>query len=103
MFGAELIAGEPIAQTLTTYVQAQTGVVIRDITPILWDSEVKVDLDGTTKQFIYLDVTCEYADGELEITPGIEKLEWVPVTELATYDNVPPSVELFKRLGYIKS
>jgi ADP-ribose pyrophosphatase YjhB (NUDIX family) len=101
IFGAELKAGEPIADTLKVHIRRQVGVDTSIVKELGWDTEVKADLDDVTKQFVYLDVLCKYESGELTITDGIERLEWVAKERLAEYDNVPPSVELFNKLGYL--
>lgn len=101
MFGAELLPGQDIEQTLVAHIEKQTGVVVSVKDQIGWDTEVKHDLDDIEKQFVYLDIICEYVSGELQLSEGIEKLEWVPRDRLTEYDNVPPSVKLFKKLGYI--
>jgi ADP-ribose pyrophosphatase YjhB (NUDIX family) len=103
MFGTELIPGQDIEHALVSHIQKQTGVTVRIKDQIGWDTEVKHDLDGIEKQFVYLDVICEYIDGDLQLSEGIEKLEWVAKDNLAKYDNVPPSVKLFKKLGYIQA
>ncbi len=69
---------------------------------ISWDTEIKHDLDGIEKFFVYLDVLCEYESGELRLSDGIEKLEWLKPEDLKDYDIVPPSRVLFKRLGYME-
>ena len=102
VFGADLVPGSDIEQTLNKHVQEQTGITIRITNQVGWDTEVKHDLDSIEKQFVYLDVVCEYVTGELQLSDGIEKLEWVPKARLAEYDNVPPSVKLFKKLGYME-
>ena len=68
---------------------------------ISWDTEVKNDLDGIEKFFVYLDVECEYGSGEIVVAEGIEKIEWVNPENLSLYDIVPPSRILFEKLGYI--
>lgn len=102
IFGADLIPGQDIELTLQNHIRQQTGVEVRLNHQLSWDSEIKKDIDGVTKQFIYLDTICNYTSGDLRASPGIEKLEWVSISDLANYDNVPPSVKLFKKIGYIK-
>lgn len=101
IFGAELMAGEDIEKTLVAHVQKQAGVTVAFRQRVGWDTEIKNDLDGVRKHFVYLDVICDYVSGEITWGEGIETIEWVPRSKLAEYDNVPPSVELFKQLGYI--
>jgi hypothetical protein len=101
IFGAELVAGQPLDETLRAHILKQAGIETKIARELSWDTEVKADLDGVTKQFVYLDVQCAYVSGELTITEGIEKLEWVPKDKLAQYDVVPPSKILFKKLSYM--
>lgn len=101
IFGAKLVAGQDIEATLQSHVRAQAGIGIQLNKQLGWDTEVKADLDGVVKQFVYLDVSCRYVSGELRPASGIEKLEWVATEDLVHYDNVPPSKKLFKKLGYI--
>lgn len=51
--------------------------------------------------YVYVDYLCGYASGKLVAGKGIEKLEWVPISKLKSYDLVPPSKKLFKRMGYM--
>jgi hypothetical protein len=101
IFGAELVPGQPPDETLRTHILKQTGIATEMVAELDWDMEVKADLDGVTKQFVYLDVRCRYVSGELQLTPGIEKLEWIPKEKLAEHDIVPPSKILFRKLGYM--
>ena len=82
-------------------VRNQAGVEINVAERFSWDTEVKHDLDGVEKQFAYLDILCDYASGDLIMGKGIEKLEFVPVSNLNNYDVVPPSVSVFKKLGWM--
>lgn len=99
-FGSEFIAGEDPSQTFKKYVKNFVGIEITPIRYFFWDTEIKKDHDGTEKQFIYLDLECEYASGEPLVPEDLEKVEWVPIEKLNTIDVVLPSVEMFQRLGY---
>ena len=81
-----------------------TGIDIKLRENLTWDTEIKNDLDGERKQFIYLDSLYDYVGGELKIgeDQNIEKLEWIPIEKLNDYDIVPPSVILYKKLRYLK-
>lgn len=101
LFGAELTPDKTPEEALREIVEMQSGINIRMGKQFSWDTEIKKDLDGVKKNFVYLDVLCEYVDGEPQPGVGIEKIEWVPIYSLSEYDLVPPSVEVFKKLGYI--
>jgi len=101
IFGAELRPGEDIELTLREHIKKQTGIETVLVERLGWDDEVKADLDGVVKHFAYLDVRSHYVSGELTITEGIEKLEWIPKSQLANYDLVTPSRKLFAKLGWL--
>lgn len=101
LFGAELTADESPDDTIKKHIKKQTGIDIAVNKEFSWGTEVKHDLDGIEKMFIYLDVLCDYVSGELVPSASIEQLKWVEIKDLPKYDLVPPSVEVFKKLGYL--
>ena len=102
LFSCEFASGQDAGEMIQTHMSSSVGISVQLTSQFSWDTEVKQDIDGITKQFIYLDVLCEYVSGEPHVPAGAEKIEWVPVAKLADYDNVPPSVALFKKLGYLQ-
>ena len=103
IFGAEAKSDTSPDDLVKAEVFGKAGVLVTVKNKISWDTEVKKDLDGITKFFVYLDVMCEYESGELRAGEGIEQLEWVRPENLDEYDIVPPSRILFEKLGYINS
>jgi hypothetical protein len=101
IFGAEATAYKDPDQAIIEEVQKKSGITVAIRNKISWDTEIKNDLDGVQKFFIYLDVECEYVAGDVQVGEGIEKIEWVSQENLASYDIVPPSRILFKKLGYL--
>ena len=103
-FGGEVTNGIRPEVASQEIVKLQTGINIKLRENLSWDTEIKKDLDGEIKQFIYLDSLYDYVDGELQIgeNQNVEKLEWIPIEKLSEYDIVPPSTILFKKIGYLK-
>lgn len=102
LFGGELTPDITPEEVIIQQLKSQAGIDIRVSERIGWDIEIKHDLDGIEKQFIYLNTICEYIDGDFVLAEGIEKLEWVPIEKLGEYDHVPPSRKLLTKLGYMK-
>ncbi len=102
LFGAEVTPDVDPERAIIAEMLTKTGIAVKVKNKISWDTETKKDLDGIEKFFVYLDVECEYESGELQLSPGIEKLEWIRLEDLGKYDIVPPSKVLFKKLGYIQ-
>lgn len=103
LFGGELKPNKTVEKTIIDELKSKTGIVIKKIKRISWDTEVKKDLDGKEKLFIYLDTISNYDRGALKIKDKlIEELKWVPIKDLGKYDIVPPSRKVFRNLGFIK-
>ena len=101
IFGAEINYKSDIDQAIIQEIKAKSGITTYVKNRSSWDTEIKNDLDGVEKFFIYLDVECEYVRGDIVIGEGIEKIEWVKKEDLSSYEIVPPSRILFRKLGYI--
>lgn len=101
IFGAIATPDTSPDDAIINEVRTKAGIEISVVDKISWDVEVKNDLDGVKKFFVYLDVICEYKSRELTPTADIEKLEWVKPEDLQNYDIVRPSKILFQKLGYI--
>ena len=102
LFSGELNSDRSPETIIREIVEEQAGINIKMIRPLTWDTEIKVDHDGISKNFVYIFAECEYINGELQKGDGIERLEWVETKKLYQYDHVPPSVILFKKLGYLE-
>ncbi len=101
IFGVELSEGADPTESLVNYLKDEIGISVSIEKTIGWGSEIKEDHDGIVKQYVYLDTLCRYLSGEAKIPANCEKVEWVEKGNLSNYDIVPPSVELFKRIGYL--
>jgi hypothetical protein len=101
-FAVEFVPDRDPLVTFKDFIKGFVGVDISPTTHLSWDMETKEDHDGILKQFVYLDAQFEYVSGELIVPEGLEKVEWIPFENLSQLDVVPPSVVLFKKLGYIK-
>ena len=73
IFGGELASNKTPGKIIKETLKKQTGINIKMIKSLGWDTEIKKDLDGETKFFIYLDTMCKYVNGKLKLSKGIEK------------------------------
>ena len=101
IFGAEATSDVDPDEAIINEVRLKSGITVKVTNKISWDTEVKNDLDGIEKFFVYLDVECEYESGDIIVAEGIEKIEWVKPEDLSNYDVVPPSRILFEKLGFL--
>jgi len=102
LFGVEITPGVNLDQALIDEIRMKSGISVKVKKKLSWDTETKNDLDGIKKFFVYLDVECEYVDGDIRVAEGIEKIEWVKPEDFDKYDLVPPSKTLFQSLGYMR-
>jgi hypothetical protein len=101
-FGTEINSEKSNVDTeLCNHIERQTGIKIKVAEHLWWDTETKLDLEGTPTFYVYLHTVAEYVSGELTLSENIEKLEWVNVADISEYDIVPPSKAFLAR--YLKS
>ncbi|MES3031504.1 MAG: hypothetical protein V4697_03805 [Patescibacteria group bacterium] len=99
LFGVEVQEDEQAS--IKNYLKNIVGIEVEVGEIVGQDKEIKADHDGVVKEFEYIDIVCSYKGGEPKLIPGAEKMEWVQKDKLKEYDLVPPSVKLFKKLGYL--
>ena len=100
-FGCDFVSGEEPMTTFVNFIKTFVGINVAPVKYLFWDFETKEDIDGVLKQFIYLDAEFEYVSGEVMVLEGLEKVEWITISQLQNLDIVPPSVKLFKKLQYL--
>ncbi len=101
LFGCERVPNQDDAITLWSYLKIELCIdvdVSKELIPPAF--EIKKDHDGIEKNFIYLNMLCQYLNGTPKVPAGAERVEWIPKSRLKDYDIVPPSVALFKNLNY---
>lgn len=101
LFGGALTTDVSVEDSIKNDLKLKAGIDIKLSKKLSWDTEVKNDVDGIRKFFVYLDVACSYVGGDLVPGDGVERLEWIAKDDLSNYDIVPPSRVLFRKLGYI--
>lgn len=102
LFGGRLEGNGAVVEMLNRELKARWNVTVSITEQLAWDEDQKLDHDGEEKQFIYLDALCELVSGDPEPTNQNEELKWVSLDKLEEYKQAPPSVRLFKKLGYYK-
>lgn len=103
LFGCDRIPDRNDPDTLQDYLKKEIGIDVKIRSELMPPSfEFKQDKDRIKKKFFYVNLKCVYISGESKVPAGAEKVEWVPISKLGSYDVVPPSVELLKQLRYMQ-
>jgi ADP-ribose pyrophosphatase YjhB (NUDIX family) len=100
LFGGRLEGDGTVVEMLNRELSERWNMTVTIKGQLTWDEDQKVDHDGEEKRFIYLDALCELASGDPNPVNPNEELKWVSVGELTEYQQVPPGVKLFQKLGY---
>jgi len=101
LFGGRLEGDGTVVELLNIELKKRWNMEVTINEKLGWDEDQKADLDGEEKRFVYLDALCELANGDPNPANPNEELKWVPIDKLSDYKHVPPSVKLFKKLGYL--
>ena len=101
LFGGRIEGEGTVDELINVELGARWDMNVTIAEKLWWDQEVKVDHDGETKLFIYLDTLCKVASGT--VTPANEKeqLEWVDISDIKNYSINPPSAVVLKKLSYL--
>lgn len=100
-FGCDFQPDEDPRETYRSYLLEHVGIEVEVTRALSWNTEVKEDHDGETKRFVYLELECSYVSGDPRVPEGHESVRFVPQGELSSLDLVPPSVDMFRRAGYL--
>lgn len=98
LFGCEPDSNQKNEAILADYLEEALDIKTSSIKQIEEDVEIKKDIDGITKKFIYKDFKCIYQSGTPKIPQGAEDVRWIPVDKLSEYDIVPPTIKLLKKI-----
>lgn len=100
LFGGRLEGDGTVLEMLNRELLERWNMTVTIKKQLAWDEDKKFDHDGEEKRFIYLDALCDLASGDPKPVNQNEELKWVPIDKLAEYQQVPPGVRLFEKLGY---
>lgn len=101
LFGGRLEGSGTVVEMLNRGLKERWNMTVTIKEQLAWDEDQKVDHDGEEKRFIYLDALCELESGEPNPVNPNEELKWVPMDKVSEYEQNPPGVKLFKKLGYL--
>ena len=100
LFGGRLEGDGSVEALLNKELLERWNMTVKIKEQLTWDEDQKKDHDGEEKRFLYLDALCDLTSGTPKSVNSNEELKWVAIENLREYQQVPPGVRLFKKLGY---
>jgi len=91
---------ECLEESVRREVKEETNLEIKDIEPIFFDEDHR-NRKGEMTHLIFLTYLVKYKSGMEKPGDDIEELKWVKKAELKKINLSPPSIKLFKYLGWI--
>lgn len=91
---------ECLEESLRREVKEEANIEIKDIKQIYFDEDHRVR-KGEMTHLIFLTWLVKYKSGETKPGDDIVKLKWFTKKEMKKINLSPPSVKLFKHLGWI--
>jgi len=102
LFGGRIEGDGTVVEMLNRELKERWNMTVKIHEQLTWDEDQKVDHDGEEKRFIYLDALCTLESGDPKPVNPNEELKWISLDEIAEYQQVPPGVRLFKKLGWLQ-
>lgn len=92
---------ETIADALKREIMEETGIKIESATPLGFAEDYEPDKHGDMVHYVYLTYHVKTKSDKFRPGDDIVSLEWIPVKKIADIPLPRPSIELFKKLGYL--
>ena len=99
--GGMELGKETPEQALKREVLEETGLEIKDIEPIAWDTDTVIR-NGKETFYIYLQFTCNSTGGDPKAMDDLKSVSWINISELGGIKLNKPTIKLFRRIGLLK-
>lgn len=101
--GGSVEAGETLQAAAEREILEETGVVIRAGKPIYAFDLIENDALGVLKfHYVIVDLKAEYISGEPLAADDAEDARWLAPEDLSSLNVAPVTVELLKKIGFMK-
>lgn len=91
---------ECLEESVRREVKEETNLEIKNLLPVFFDEDHRIR-KGEMTHLIFLTYLCKYKSGVEKPGDDIETIKWVKKSEIKNLEVSPPSVKLFRHLGWI--
>ena len=92
---------ESCEEALTRELKEETGLDVKIIKDVAWDTDTEPNKHGIDTYYIFLQYLCEPSRGEVRAGDDLYKLEWVDIKDLHKYNINRPAKRLLQRMGIL--
>ena len=101
--GGGVNTNENVEDAIIREVKEETGLEIKNLVKIAWDTDIEPDKKGEETYYTFLQFTCDFSSGNLKAGDDMHTFEWIDIKDLSNQKLNKPTKILFKKLGYLKS
>lgn len=95
------IENENCEDAILREIKEETGLKVKNLQRIAWDTDVEPDKNGDVTYYIFLQFVSDLAGGKLRAGDDMKHFEWVNIKNISNYNLNKPTKILFKKLGYL--
>ena len=92
---------ESCDEALAREVLEETGLKIKNICRIAWDTDIENNKKNEPTYYIFLQFSCDFAGGKLKAGDDMKHFEWAEIKNLPKYRINKPTKILLSKLGLI--
>lgn len=92
---------ENCEDAITREITEETGLQVKNISKVAWDTDIEPDKNGEETYYIFLQFICEHESGQLIAGDDMHHFEWIDINSLSNYNLNKPTKVLLEKLDYI--
>jgi|SRR3989344_3912775 len=101
LIGGGVDDGESLTDAIKREIKEEAGIEVKISRSLGFDEDYEPNKHGEITHYIFLVFLAEYISGDIKADDDIVKLEWIPREKLVDIELNKPTVELFKKMGYL--
>lgn len=92
---------EDCEQALIREIKEETGLKVKNVEKVAWDTDIEPDKNGEQTYYIFLQYSCDYESGEIIAGDDMHHFEWVDLANISDYNLNKPTRTLLEKINLI--